>query len=96
MSAARSSSIRRPRRGQHGDTRDYNICDANGEYPYGMLALELEKGAFDGPERKFRYSDVYNLDEKEAERFDGNFERKEKGRKPSQDVFSIAIRAYIK
>ncbi len=83
---------------KHGfkSARDYNISDMNGEFPYGMLALELEGNAFSGHNWKFKYSDVYNIDEKEAGEFDKSFSRKEKSYQPSQDIFSIAFRAYLK
>jgi predicted N-acetyltransferase YhbS len=76
--------------------RDFNIADMNGEYPYGMLALELEERAFEGHKWKFQYSDVFNIKEDEAENFDKSFSRKEKGYKYSQDIFSIAFRSYVK
>ena len=76
--------------------KDLNISDMNGEYPYGMLALELGKGAFEGHPWKFKYSDVFNINEEAAEIFDKNFKRKEKNYKYSQEIFSIAIRSYIK
>lgn len=67
-----------------------------GEFPYGMLALELEKGAFEGHHWKFKYSDVFNIDEAEAESFDKGFKRKAKGYQYSQDVFSIAFRSHVR
>lgn len=83
---------------KHGfkSAKDFNISDMNGEYPYGMLALELEEGAFGGHKWKFKYSDVFNVNEEEAESFDKSFESKEKGYKYSQDIFSIAFRSYVK
>lgn len=83
---------------KHGfkSAKDFNISDMNGEYPYGMLALELEEGAFGGHKWKFKYSDVFNVNEEEVESFDKNFESKEKGYKYSQDIFLIAFRSYVK
>ncbi len=83
---------------KHGfkSARDYNISDMNGGYPYGMLALELEKEAFSGKNWKFKYSDIYNINEDEAAEFDKGFTMKQKGYQPSQDIFSIAFRAYVK
>ena len=74
---------------KHGfkNGKDLNVSDMNGEYPYGMLALELEERAFEGHKWKFRYSDAYNIDEEHTESFDKNFERKEKGYKYSQEDF---------
>lgn len=76
--------------------KDLNISDMNGEYPYGMLALALEEQAFEGHTWKFKYSDVFNVNEEEAEEFDKSFCTKEKGHQYSQDIFSIAFRSYVK
>lgn len=59
--------------------KDLNISDMNGEYPYGMLALELEEGAFGGHKWKFKYSNVFKVNEEEVESFDKSFESKEGG-----------------
>ncbi len=83
---------------KHGfkNGKDLNISDMNGEYPYGLLALELEEQALEGHQWKFKYSDVFTINEEEADNFDSTFESKEKGYQYSQDIFSIAFRAYIK
>ena len=83
---------------KHGfkNGKDLNISDMNWEYPYGMLALELENGAFKGDEWKYKYSEAFNVNEKEVEGFDKNFGAKEKGYQYSQDIFSIAFRSYLK
>lgn len=75
---------------------DLNISDMNGENPSGMLALELEDHAFAGQKWKFRYSDVNNVNEQEAEEFDKSFDAKEKGYQYSQDIFSIIFRSSIR
>jgi hypothetical protein len=61
-----------------------------------MLALELQESAFSGHDWKFKYSDVYNINEDEAAEFDKNFAMKQKGYQPSQDIFSIAFRSFLK
>jgi len=83
---------------KHGfkSAKDLNISDMNGEYPHGMLALELEEGAFGGDRWKFRYSNAFNVNEQEVEIFDKTFEIKEKGYRYSQDIFSIAFRSYVR
>jgi putative acetyltransferase len=83
---------------KHGfkNGKDLNISDMNGEYPYGMLALALDEQAFEGHQWKFKYSDVFNVNEEDAEEFDKSFYTKEKGYQYSQDIFSIAFRAYVK
>jgi predicted N-acetyltransferase YhbS len=83
---------------KHGfkSSKDLNISDINGNYPYGMLSLELEEGALAGHKWKYRYSDVYEIDEKDADEYDNSFEKKEKGYRYSQEIFSIAFRSYVK
>ncbi len=83
---------------KHGfkSAKDLNISGMNGEYPYGMLALELEEGALAGHKWKYRYSSVYGIDEKDAEEYDQSFVKKEKGYRYTQEIFSIAIRSYVK
>ncbi|GAK58150.1 acetyltransferase [Candidatus Vecturithrix granuli] len=83
---------------QHGfkSGKDLNISDMNGEYPYGLLALEVEEEALEGHQWKFKYSDVFTIHEEEAECFDRTFESKQKGYQYSQDIFSIAFRSYVK
>ena len=83
---------------KHGfkNGKDLNISDMNGEYPHAMLALALDEQALAGQPWKFKYSDVCNINDADAEEFDKGFSPKEKGYKYSQDIFSIAIRSYLK
>lgn len=83
---------------KHGfkNAKDLNIRDMNGNYPYGMLAIELEQGELAGQQWKYKYSDVYEIDEKEAEEYDQRFVKKEKGYSYTQEIFSIAFRSYLK
>jgi putative acetyltransferase len=81
----------------HGFTsaKDFGVRDPSGAYPLGLLVLELEKGALMGKSGEFHYSDVYEIDEREAALFDRKFPPKQKSHQPSQDVFGILVRAYI-
>jgi putative acetyltransferase len=83
---------------KHGfkSSKDFNISDMNGEYPYGMLALELKEGTVKGHNWKYKYSPVLEINEVDAEKYDKKFEYKEKGYMPSQEIFSIAVRSYLK
>jgi len=83
---------------KHGfkSSKDLNISDINGAYPYGMLALELEEGVLAGHKWKYRYSDVYEINAKDAEEYDRSFVKKEKEYRYSQEIFSIAFRAFVK
>ena len=82
---------------KHGfkNGKDYNISNPQGRYPFGLLVLELEKGIFEGRKCKYYYSSAYDIDKKEAEKFDKQFPLKKKEVKPSQEEFSISIRAYL-
>ena len=82
---------------KHGfkNGKDYNISNPQGRYPFGLLVFELEKGIFEGKKWKYYYSSAYDIDQKEAEKFDKQFSPKKKEFKPSQEEFSIAIRAYL-
>jgi putative acetyltransferase len=82
---------------KHGfkNTIDYAIANSEGKFPYGQLVLELEKGFFKDKKWKFYCSPVYNLDEKEVAKFDSQFPKKIKEYKPSQEEFSIAVRAFL-
>ena len=61
-----------------------------------MLVLELEAGALAGHTWKYRYSTVYEMDEKEVDEFDKGFVKKEKGYQYSQEIFSIDIRSVVR
>jgi predicted N-acetyltransferase YhbS len=82
---------------KHGfvSSKSLNISDASGKYPYSLLALELEKDILKGHQWKINLSDAYNIDAKEAEKFDALFPKKEKEFKPSQEAFKIEIQAYL-
>lgn len=75
--------------------KDLNITDTEGKFPYGMLVLELGKDIFKGKKWIAHFSDVFNLDPDSANEFDKQFKHKEKEYKPSQEEFSIAVRAYL-
>ncbi len=76
--------------------KDLNISTMDGEYPFGMLALELEEGALGTHSWKYNDSDVYKIDDQKAEEFDKSFKEKKKEYQYSQDIFSIMFRAFVK
>ncbi len=82
---------------KHGfkNSIDYAISSSEGEYPYGQLVLELDKGVFKGKQWKFYYSPVFNLDQKAVDEFDRQFPEKIKEYQYSQQEFSIAVRAHL-
>lgn len=83
---------------KHGfkSSKDLGISDMNGDYPHGMLALELDAGALAGHQWKYKYSAVYEIDEKDADEFDRSLVKKEKGYSYTQEIFSIAFRSYVR
>jgi putative acetyltransferase len=82
---------------KHGfkGSKDFEIGNAEGKYPYSLLVLELEAGIFLGHQWRYLESDVYNIDAVAAEEFDRLYTPKEKGYQYSQEEFHIASRAYV-
>jgi len=82
---------------KHGfkSSKDFNISNKEGKYPYSLLVLELEKDLFKDHSWKYYDSDAYVMDEKKVEEFDKLFTNKEKGYRYSHEEFSIACRAYL-
>lgn len=82
---------------KHGfkNGKDFGISNSEGRYPYGLLALELEPGVFEGHRWKYRESSACNIDENAAQEFDNQFPPREKGYRHTQEEFGIAVRAYL-
>ena len=75
---------------------DYQVSNMEGEYPLGLLVLELQPGFFGNKKWKIKQSDVFNFSQEEADQFDKRFPEKEKKYQYSQDLFKMNIRAYLK
>jgi predicted N-acetyltransferase YhbS len=75
---------------------DYNVSNMDGEFPLGLLVLELEKGFFGNKNWKIKQSDVFTFDQNAVTEFDKKFEEKEKLEKYSQELFKMQIRAYLR
>ena len=69
--------------------KKHNICTPDGGYPAAMLVKELRSGALDGRKWVYHQSPVYEIDQKEAERFDDSLEKWEKKHLPCQEEFYI-------
>lgn len=82
---------------KHGfkSSRDFNISNSEGKFPYSLLVLELQKDVFKNHSWKYCESDVYNISETEAEEYDQKFATKVKEFKPTQEEFYIACRAFL-
>ncbi len=74
---------------------DCNISDMTGNYPLGLMVLELADNAFEDKAWKCKQSGVFEFNPKQAEAFDKTFVAKEKEHKPSQDLFMIMVRAQL-
>ncbi len=82
---------------KHGfkGSKDYGISDAERQFPYSLLVLELEKGFLEGHEWRYFESEVYSVDAMAAEEYDKLFKPKKKEYRYSQEEFHIASRAYL-
>ncbi len=75
---------------------DYQVSNMDGEYPLGLLVLELQPGFFGRKKWKAKQSDVFKFDHEEAVEFDKNFKDKEKRIQYSQEIFKIQIRSFLR
>lgn len=82
---------------KHGfkGSKAYNIRDAEGRFPFGLLALELKSGFLKGRQWKYLPSEVYDIDAEAAEVFDKQFPPLKKEYRHTQEEFRIASKAYI-
>ena len=83
---------------KHGfrNGKDLGISDGNGDYPNGLLALELTPGLLAGRQWRLQISPAYECGESEVEEFDRGFPPKEKGYQSSQEIFAIAVRSFLR
>ncbi len=75
---------------------DYQVSNMNGEYPLGLLVLELQEGFFVNKKWKIKQSDVFSFDEEKAMEYDKKFPQKEKKYQYSQEIFKMFIRAFLR
>jgi putative acetyltransferase len=75
---------------------DYQVSNMDGEYPLGLLVLELQPGFFGKKKWRVQQSDVFRIDHKEAIEFDEKFKEKEKRIQYSQEIFNIHIRSFLR
>ena len=75
--------------------KDYNVASADGRYPYGLLVLELKETVFAGHQWRLYQSKVFEFDQNDAAAFDATLPAKLKEYRPSQDLFLMAIRAFL-
>jgi len=75
---------------------DYKVSNMDGDYPLGLLVLELQKGFFGNKKWKAKQSDVFVFDQEKVHEFDKQFPQKEKKYQYSQEIFKMLIRSYLK
>jgi len=76
--------------------KKYGVSSADGSFPCAMLVKELKQDALNGKKWIYRESHAYNFDEKDAEKFDKRFEKREKGYRRSQEEFYIYSNSFLK
>ncbi len=75
---------------------DYKVSDGNGDYPLGLLVLEIQPGFFGNRKWKLKQSDAYHIESSDVAEFDKKFELKEKKIDYRQELFNMLIRSYLK
>ncbi len=75
--------------------KKYNIGIAKDVFPVPLLVKELKEGVLAGKEWIYAESSAYEIDEKDAEEFDKDFEQMEKKYRTSQELFSIYSNSII-
>jgi Predicted acetyltransferase len=75
--------------------KKFNVCLENGTYPAAMMVKELKPDVLDGRKWVYYQSPVFEIDEKEAERFDEGLISMEKKYQPSQEEFYIQSHSII-
>jgi putative acetyltransferase len=75
--------------------RKYQVTNENNEYPTAMLVKELKEGVLGNKKWVYKESDVYNIDESEAEKFDGQFEKVERRVTAGQEEFYILANSRV-
>jgi hypothetical protein len=75
---------------------DYQVSNMDGEYPLGLLVLELQPGFFGTKNWKIQQSDAFIFDQEKVKEFDKRFPLKDKKYHYSQELFKINIRAFLK
>lgn len=82
---------------KHGfkNCKKFNISISQDKYPTALLVLELKKDVMGKEFLFYKESDVYEIDDNEAEEFDKSFEKKEKRYQYSQEEFDILSHSSI-
>lgn len=74
--------------------KDLGISATDGSHPFGLLAKELTRGVLAGKDWRVHFSSVFELPPG-LDEFDAGFPHREKQWRPSQELFSMALRAQL-
>lgn len=82
---------------KHGfvGSKSLRISDADGRYPFSLLAIELQQGCLGDRDYKVTFSPVYEINPGAAAEFDRTFPQRAREFRPSQEEFRIASNAYL-
>lgn len=75
--------------------KKYNVSKENKLFPAAMLIKELKPGVLEDKKWTYRESDVFNIDDQDAEIFDQKFEKWKKEYRTSQEEFYIHSHSVI-
>jgi predicted N-acetyltransferase YhbS len=76
--------------------KKFNVCLEDGTLPSAMMVKELKPDVLDGRKWVYYQSPVFEIDEREAERFDEGLESLEKKYQLSQEEFFIHSNSIIR
>lgn len=76
--------------------KKFNVCLEDGTFPSAMMVKELKPDVLDGRKWVYYQSPVFEIDEREAERFDEGLESLEKKYQLSQEEFFIHSNSIIR
>lgn len=75
--------------------KKYNVCLEDGTFPAAMLVKELCPDVLDGRKWVYHQSPVFEIEEQEAQDFDGGLVKLEKAYQVSQEEFFILSHSVI-
>mmetsp|Transcript_107600 Transcript_107600/g.299725 ORF Transcript_107600/g.299725 Transcript_107600/m.299725 type:complete len:238 (-) Transcript_107600:239-952(-) len=72
-------------------SKAFGISDAEGNYPRGQMALDLEEGSLRGVSGALRMSGAFEVTPEDIAEAESSFAPKDKFKTPSQQMFDIAV-----
>jgi predicted N-acetyltransferase YhbS len=77
------------------ESKKYNITNKNKKYPAALLVLELDANALNGIQGIFNEGKMYEINEKELEEFEKEFNKKERLVTKSQERFMEIANTFL-